>query len=168
MLAPLPASKGVPVASGTVLIIEDDDDIRDSLRLILEDEGYRVLDAPDGVVGLVALEQSAQALVALVDYRMPRMDGIMMLTEVARQPNLAQHAYLLVTANYDQLPPGSGELLRALAVGMVRKPFDLDLLLLAVAQAHNALSRRGASSEVPRSFETPSGELGTSNGCGTK
>lgn len=130
------------MASGTVLVIEDDDDIRESLRLILEDEGYRVLDAADGAIGLTALETCPHALVVLVDYRMPRMDGITMLGEVSRQGHLAQHVYLLVTANYDQLPPGSADLLRSLAVGMVRKPFDLDVLLHAVAQAHDSLSRR--------------------------
>jgi CheY-like chemotaxis protein len=122
-----------------VLVIEDDPDIRESLRLLLEDEGYQVLEAPDGVAGLAILQQSAQALVALVDCMMPRMNGVQMLGEVAKRERLARrHVYVLVTANYDRLPPGGAELVASLGARSVKKPFDLDVLLHAVAQACQA------------------------------
>lgn len=127
---------------GSVLIVEDDPDIRESIRVFLEDEGYMVSEAPDGVAGLAALRTSRQGLIVLVDYRMPRMDGIQMLSEVAKHAQLARtHVYLLVTANYDQLPPSSAEVLAALGTQSVRKPFDLDVLLAAVEQARESLAR---------------------------
>lgn len=132
---------------GTVLIVEDDEDIRESVRILLEDEGYHVVEARDGLAGLAELQQSQQALVVLVDYRMPRMDGIEMLAEVAKHERLASyHAYLLVTANYDQLPPTGEELLAALGIRSVRKPFDLDVLLAAVERARRSLVNGGGPS----------------------
>src|SRR5438128_12258551 len=63
-----------------VLVVEDDPDMRDLVGVILAEEGYRVLMAPDGQA---ALEQVAQELpgVILLDMKMPRMNG----WEFARQ-----------------------------------------------------------------------------------
>jgi CheY-like chemotaxis protein len=86
------------------------------------------------------LQHCSDTLVVLVDYMMPRMNGIQMLGEIAKHERLArQHVYVLVTANYDRLPPGGPDLIAALAVRSVKKPFDLDVLLGAVAHAHAAL-----------------------------
>ncbi len=147
---------------GTVLIVEDDPDIRESIRIFLEYEGYAVVEAADGLAGLMALRQSRQGLVVLVDYRMPRMDGIQMLTEVAKHARLAHsNAYLLVTANYDQLPPSCEQLLAALRIQSVRKPFDLDVLLEAVVHARDALSQ--PSPPMVDSGEAPGGAGGRSS-----
>lgn len=58
----------------TLLLIEDDDQIRLALRLALEDEGYEVRDAPDGRSGLAAFHSSEPDLV-LLDLRLPDMSG---------------------------------------------------------------------------------------------
>lgn len=58
----------------TLLLIEDDDQIRLALRLALEDEGYEVRDAPDGRSGLAAFHGSEPDLV-LLDLRLPDMSG---------------------------------------------------------------------------------------------
>ncbi len=152
--------------SGAVLVVEDDEDIRESMRLILEGEGYQVLEAPDGAAGLAILQQSLSALVVLVDFRMPRMDGIAMLREVAKYDSLARrHVYVLVTANYDQLPPGGADLIASLAVGTVKKPFDVDVLLSAVARACDALpGGRGGSPAGPSS----SASLGSAGSYGAQ
>lgn len=137
---------------GSVLIVEDDPDIRESMRVFLEDEGYAVFEAPDGVAGLAVLRASQQGLIVLVDYRMPRMDGIQMLREVVKHAQLAHtHVYLLVTANYDQLPAAGGEVLSALAIQSVRKPFDLDDLLAAVEQARQSLAGLPGGGAAPGS-----------------
>jgi CheY-like chemotaxis protein len=150
------------VRRGAVLVVEDDEDIRESIRLILEEEGYRVLDAPDGVAGLAILQQSLSALVVLVDFRMPRMDGIAMLREVAKhQPLARQHVYVLVTANYDQLPPGCADLIASLAVRTVKKPFDVDVLLSAVAKACDALPAGHGSGLAGPSSSASGGSAGS-------
>ena len=58
----------------TLLFIEDDDQIRLALRLVLEDEGYTVNEAPDGRSGLASFHASEPDLV-LLDIRLPDMSG---------------------------------------------------------------------------------------------
>jgi len=62
--------------SETILLVEDEDDLRESLREVLEEEGYRVLDAADGAAALLVLERDGGALhLLLTDVVMPRMSG---------------------------------------------------------------------------------------------
>lgn len=125
---------------GAVLIIEDDPDIRESMRLLLEDEGYEVFDAEHGAAGLAMLYQAVHALVALVDYRMPVMDGAELLRLVAADGvELRRHAFVLVTANSDLLPRELARALTSLAVPTLNKPFDIDVLLVAVRRAQDTL-----------------------------
>jgi CheY-like chemotaxis protein/anti-sigma regulatory factor (Ser/Thr protein kinase) len=74
-------------AAGTgkrrVLVVEDEKDVRDMLRFLLENEGHEVSIADNGVDGLAQLD-SFQPDVALVDIGLPRMDGY----EVARRARL--------------------------------------------------------------------------------
>src|SRR4051812_35842661 len=58
----------------SLLFIEDDDQIRLALRMALEDEGYRVREAPDGASGLAAFAEREADLV-LLDLRLPDMSG---------------------------------------------------------------------------------------------
>jgi DNA-binding response OmpR family regulator len=58
----------------SLLFIEDDDQIRLALRMALEDEGYRVSEAPDGASGLAAFAEREADLV-LLDLRLPDMSG---------------------------------------------------------------------------------------------
>lgn len=64
-----------------VLIIDDDDDVRDSIRLILETQGYTVAVACDGEEG-VLLCKSGTFDVAIVDLLMPRKEGIQTIIEL--------------------------------------------------------------------------------------
>jgi CheY-like chemotaxis protein len=124
-----------------VLVIEDDTDIRESVRLLLDMEEFPVLEATDGAAGLEVLARSATPLIVLVDYMMPGMNGLQMLREVAKSQSLAQrNIYVLVTANYDRLPPGDADMLAALRVGKVNKPFNIDALLAVVERACRSLT----------------------------
>ena len=58
-----------------VLVVDDDTAIRQMLRLVLEDEGYAVREAMDGIEALAALRVSARPLVVLLDLMMPRLGG---------------------------------------------------------------------------------------------
>lgn len=69
--------------TASILITEDDDDIRSLLRLYLEGEGYRVLEAPDGAAALrLAREESPD--MAVLDVMMPEMNGFE-LTQALRK-----------------------------------------------------------------------------------
>lgn len=119
-----------------VLIVDDDAAIREALHELLEDAGYDVREAADGVVALRALRSSEEPLVALMDLKMPRMDGHELLGTVAADPHLARrHAYILVTANADTQTPAFARLLSQLAVPVVAKPFEIDDILSLVAAA---------------------------------
>jgi two-component system KDP operon response regulator KdpE len=141
--------QSAPADEGRVLVVEDDPQIREVVRMLLEEEGYEVIEAPDGAAGLTLLARTQGSLVALVDYRMPRMDGFTMLREIAKDGTLLKrHAYVLVTANRDLISPKFEELLTVLAIPIVTKPFDIDSLLSAVAEARNSLA---AGDEQPPS-----------------
>lgn len=120
----------------TVLVVDDDAAIRETLRELLEDAGYHVREAADGAAALRALRASKERLVALVDLKMPRMDGHELLGTVATDPDLARrHAYILVTANADTQTLAFARLLTRLSVPIVAKPFEIDDILKLVAAA---------------------------------
>jgi len=119
-----------------ILIVDDESDIRESLRGLLEDEGYAVAEAADGVGGLDYLRASDEPHVVLLDFKMPRMNGAELLQAIMSDARLAgRDAFVLITANLPLFPPELTALLAQLAIPVVTKPFDLARLLLAVEAA---------------------------------
>ncbi|HEY7356235.1 MAG TPA: response regulator, partial [Ktedonobacterales bacterium] len=83
----------------SVLIVDDDEEIRVSLRLFLEDEGYRVAEALDGEEALTLLRRRSERRVVLLDHLMPVLDGTGVLRTLQAEPALAQqHTFILITA----------------------------------------------------------------------
>ncbi len=133
------AREQAPALPG-VLLVEDDQDIRDTLRMALEDEGYVVSVAEDGIEALNLLRRSMESLVVTLDLRMPRLNGDALLRHLSKREHLpAQHTYLLVTANRELLSAASLRLLKRMDVPVVSKPFDLNDLLDLVAHAADSL-----------------------------
>ncbi|HEX8997492.1 MAG TPA: response regulator [Ktedonobacterales bacterium] len=129
-----------PMARPHILLVDDDQDIRTTLRVALEEEGYEVEEAEDGLEALDLLRHSLQPLVVILDLRMPRLTGDALLRRVDRKEHLpAQHTYVLVTANRELLSSVSLRLLQRMDVPVIAKPFDLDDLLDHVAQAERTL-----------------------------
>ena len=60
-----------------VLVVEDDKEIREGVKIYLKSQGYEVYEAADGIEGLKVLEKEEIHL-AIVDIMMPRLDGIRM------------------------------------------------------------------------------------------
>jgi CheY-like chemotaxis protein len=89
------AASPSPPPSGPrrVLVVEDQTDVRDSLRLVLEDAGYQVFEATDGPGAIEAVERYEPAA-AIIDIGLPRFDGY----EVAKRVRRMSHgpAMLLV------------------------------------------------------------------------
>lgn len=81
----------------TLLFIEDDPNIRTALRLSLEDEGYRVEEAPDGDSGIRTFAQVRPDLV-LLDLRLPDMSGFEVCRSIRR---LSTVPIIIVTAQTD-------------------------------------------------------------------
>ncbi len=136
-----------------VLVVDDDRAIRETIRLALEEEDYSVEEASDGAAGLALLRAGEMRRVVLLDLRMPRMGGMAVLREVARDPELrARNAFVLVTANLHTVDAAGQALLDELSVPAVSKPFELDELLEVVARAAYRVAPRdtgGPSSAHP-------------------
>lgn len=113
--------------SPPLLIDEDDQDIRDNLRDILEMEGYSILEAAHGRAALDLMERLRAEgrplpAVILLDLNMPVMSGRELLATVRRDhPELAAIPVVIMTALPDAMELGTAAFLR--------KPIDLDELL---------------------------------------
>ena len=117
----------------SVLIVDDQVLLRQGLRKLLEiEDGVEVVgEAADGVEALEFLAAAPPPDVALVDARMPRMDGIELVTRMrAEYPDVP--AVILTTFDDDELVFGG---LRAGARGYLLKDVPPDELVLAIRQA---------------------------------
>jgi CheY-like chemotaxis protein len=126
-----------------VLIVDDDNGLRESLRAILQNEGHAVDEAADGVAALDRLRVSQQRSVVLLDCTMPAMDGRQVLEAVAADPELAQrHAFILMSASSDLhlVALDAKRLLGDRFIGVLAKPFDLEKLLVPIEFAARMLT----------------------------
>jgi CheY-like chemotaxis protein len=116
------------------LVVDDDEVTRTALRWPLEDAGYVVHEAEDGLGALHLLTSAAQPMAVLLDLLMPCISGYELLRLLAGRPVWAErHAFVVMTAVTGPFGPSFVQpLLRQLAITVVPKPFDLDDLLAAV------------------------------------
>jgi CheY-like chemotaxis protein len=118
-----------------VLVVEDDPDIRDSIRAVLEEVGYAVFAAATAGEALDYLHGTVPAHVVLLDYVLPD-GGVGLLHAAKRDPGLKRHCYVLVTAaQLDQFSDEEQRLIADVCLEVVDKPFDMDNLLKALAAA---------------------------------
>ncbi|WP_185961501.1 response regulator [Telmatospirillum sp. J64-1] len=80
-----------------ILIVEDESGIQLALSLLLELEGYRVMQAGDGEEGLTCLAETVPDLI-ITDYMMPNRNGLSMLREMRQDPRLAAIPVLMLSA----------------------------------------------------------------------
>jgi len=124
----------------TVLIVDDDEGIRETLRFMLEDAGYVVREAENGVEALEVLRASQEPLVVLLDVKMPTLNGEQVLEAVVKDlHDFHHHAYIVVTASPQAITPRMVELSGQLGIPFVPKPFGMDQLLDAIEQAASRL-----------------------------
>jgi CheY-like chemotaxis protein len=130
-----------------VLIVEDDDDVRASLHLVLEDDGWAVSLAPDGEAALEALRAQPGAFaVVLVDLMMPRLGGVGLLGRKAQDPAIAAVPVVVVSAIVDRVQlPDTGDV-RA----VLQKPVSIAALLDAVRHAASGPSGARPATGLPR------------------
>ena len=136
MEAPLPAfpdrsmdeSRDDAQAAKRILIVDDDPEIIDSIRITLEAKGFEVLVARNGNMGLAMAEKSNPDLVIL-DMMMPKRSGFLVL-EALRKDLSNPVKVIMITAN-----EGSRHKAYAEELGVddyIRKPFAMDRLIDAV------------------------------------
>jgi len=83
---------------GPILVIEDDEDIRELLTVLLEAEGYRVIVAADGLQARDTLRTAEPPAVIILDWMMPRVDGEEFLTQLRAGP-LADTPVVVLSGN---------------------------------------------------------------------
>jgi CheY-like chemotaxis protein len=129
-----------------VCVVDDDEDIRTTLRFLLEDAGYEVEEAAGGGAALRLLEASPLPRVVLLDRMMPRVDGVAVLRAYDERPEIARRTTIIfMTARSDPPDAETARIIAASTAGIVAKPFDLDALLAAVERASRYLATRIAT-----------------------
>ena len=115
-------------APATVLIVEDDVDVREVYREVLEDAGYDAVAAPNGKAALDWL-RAAPALpsVIVLDVMMPVMNGHEFRAEISRDEAMRDVPVIVVTAHREEHAID--------CVARLHKPVSLDDLLSTVASA---------------------------------
>ncbi len=117
---------GKPARGPLVLVVDDDPNVREVVRINLEMEGYTVREAANADEGLTAVEDDAPDLI-LLDVMMPEVDGWEMLKRVQERHGIGAIPVVMFSG---QLEPGTGrEAAQRGAQAFVGKPFDLRALI---------------------------------------
>lgn len=120
----------VATCENTILLIEDDPNLRQSVQAVLEVEGYQVVTAEHGREGLQQLERNGRPCLILLDLMMPVMNGWEFLeTLQERLPALLPPVVVVSAAT--QLD----DVQQRFRCQVLRKPFDVDHLI-ALAEQH--------------------------------
>lgn len=124
-------SRHVTARDKSILLVEDNDDIRDTLEEILIQEGFQVATATNGLEALDVLAHDPLPCLILLDLRMPVMDGVSFRLHQLRDPRIREVPVVVLTAaNEDHR-----EAALLGACGHLRKPIDLDVLLETAEEA---------------------------------
>ncbi len=135
--------------TSTVLVVDDEPDIREVVHIALTDAGYVVRECGDGLEALNLLTTSAEPLIVLLDLMLPRMDGNEIIKTLFSDPDQpCMHCIIATTANY-RLSHSITTQSYAHQVAILHKPFEITELLALVEAADHALASHPRPSEVP-------------------
>jgi len=107
--------------SQTILLVEDDSDLRVAMVTLLEAEGFEVVTANDGLMGLKQLERIHLPCLILLDWWLPLLSGNEFLSLLRSDPARQRVPVVVLTAS-EATPPARVE-------GFLRKPFSVSHLL---------------------------------------
>jgi CheY-like chemotaxis protein len=108
-----------------VLVVEDDDDIRDVVASALEAEGFQVYQADTGVRALELLREIPHPSLILADLMMPVMSGWDLIKALSQDDRLATLPVVVISAIDHDEPRGFRR---------IKKPFDIDELVKIVSE----------------------------------
>lgn len=119
------------ICNNAILVIEDEEDIRQMICDILEDEGYETVQASNGVEGLLILRRSSDFAVIITDLLMPEKEGIETINEIRK--DLPWIKILAISGGGILIPENYLNLAKAMgADATLCKPFGRKELLSAV------------------------------------
>jgi two-component system response regulator AtoC len=139
--------------SERILVVDDDDSLRESLSLVLASEGYEVVSAHDGASALERLE-AMPVDVVLCDLRMPGIDGFELLPQIARKlpgaPIVLMSAYGTADLAIEAMRRG--------AYDYLAKPFQPSEVLLTLRKAREREKLRRANQQLQREVDRVVGD----------
>jgi CheY-like chemotaxis protein len=113
---------------GDILIVDDDEDLRESVQMILEARGFSVAVAANGRVALERIQNGTRPSLILLDLMMPEMNGWQFLERVRRDASLGSIPIVIMTAHRSRDLPGVAP------DDVLHKPFDASELLAIVTK----------------------------------
>jgi len=128
----------MPETKGTVMVVDDEEPVRNVVSAMLEHLGYSVMTAPSGEKAVEAVRGGAHPDVVLLDIIMPGWSGAQTLVELrAIEPDLP----ILISTGYADRA-STDSLTRDGANGFVPKPYDMQTLERQLEAAQRASKRR--------------------------
>src|SRR5260221_604015 len=143
-ILPNDSVNAAPPRRGTLLVVDDEEGPRQSLRVVFKDE-YDILLAGDGATA-IELAQNNKVDVAVLDIRMSGMSGI----DVLEQLKYVDPSIEVVMMTAFETTDTIRQALRLRACDYINKPFDLATMRSAVS---NAMQRRSLDSEIHNNAE---------------
>jgi CheY-like chemotaxis protein/anti-sigma regulatory factor (Ser/Thr protein kinase) len=143
----------------TILVVDDEEKNVRLLKLDLEDAGYEVVSASDGVIALDILRKPHQIELVLLDRMMPNMNGMELLKIMKADPNLSKIPVIMQTAAAEKQ-----QVIEGITSGVyyyLAKPFEEDLLLAIVKTAIEDYSNRIKLREKVKNFNEVLGIFST-------
>ncbi len=128
-----------------ILVVDDEAPMRHMLRLVLEKQGYRVVEAGSGGAALELLERE-KCVLALCDIRMPEMDGLTFLAELKRRERALT---VIMMSAYGSIDTAI-ECMKQGAYDYISKPFKPDEVVLAVKKAEERLGLQMENESLKR------------------
>ena len=131
-----------------VIIADNDYIIRGILRSVLEGEGFTVLQTIDGFEA-IDYAMRTRACLVMLDYKMPRLDGISACAEIRRLPDYAATPIIILTAFDDEETRAAAR--QAGVTAVLAKPFKPVDLLRVISDLLGSFTRRRAKRDPSRS-----------------
>lgn len=123
----------------TILLVDDDHEIVESMRAILENRGYRILVARDGNAGLMVAERENPDLLIL-DMMMPKKSGFLVLEKLRSRPG-GLIPTIMITGNEGSRHRAYAEMLGVR--DYIRKPFAMEKLVRSIDKVLGAKAQAG-------------------------
>jgi len=133
----------MPPQQRTVLLVDDDHEIVESMRMVLESKGFRTLVARDGNAGLMIAERENPDLVIL-DMMMPKKSGFLVLEKLRSRPG-GLIPTIMITGNEGSRHRAYAEMLGVR--DYIRKPFAMEKLVRSVEKVMGLKARPGESED---------------------
>jgi CheY-like chemotaxis protein len=117
-------------SNGAVLVVDDDVDILETIKMVLEGSGYEVLTAQNGLAALELLRAGKRVRVILLDMMMPTMDGWQFREAQQRDPAIAGIPVVIMSGDSHVTDKAA----KVGATAYLRKPTDVAPLLSTIAR----------------------------------